>query len=403
MNDSKTFCVLPWIHTHLNTEGDVFPCCVSWNPERSSRAGWLKDNTLEEIFNNDFMRQLRLDMLNGIERPDVCSNCYDREKGGFQSARQGYNSDHQDEDTKQIIASTADDGYVEPRIKSWDIRFSNLCNLKCRTCGPLFSTTWAQEDETANYFKIQAIPEGAEDPLANQYDNVEKLYFAGGEPLIMPEHYKTLKELIKRSKAKNVRIIYNSNLTKLDYNNNDLVQLWKEFDKVVIGASLDAVGARAEYIRHGQPWSNIEKNLKRLMEFKNECPTFDFYISPTVGVLNVTHLPDMHQYLWNNKLMPYINSINFNLLLYPKHYDCRILPNEIKEQTAEKISAHENWLLENGASTHTIKEYANLRNYLMQDIDKKELQNFINVTRAMDKKRNENFNSVFEEYTEIGI
>jgi len=111
----------------------------------------------------------------------------------------------------------------------------------------------------------------------------------------------------------------------------------------------------------------------------------------------------MHQYLWNNKLMPYINSINFNLLLFPKHYDCRILPKSIKEKTVAKISAHEEWLAENGANTHIINEYANLRNYLMQDVDAKELDNFINVTRIMDKKRNEKFNSVFDEYVEIGI
>ena len=86
MKNNKSFCILPWIHTHLNTEGDVFPCCVSWTPQRESRVGWLKDNSLEELFNNDFMKQLRLDMLAGKERPDVCSNCYDREDSGFQSA-----------------------------------------------------------------------------------------------------------------------------------------------------------------------------------------------------------------------------------------------------------------------------------------------------------------------------
>lgn len=118
--DSKVFCILPWIHIHLNTEGDVFPCCVSWTPQRESRIGWLKDNSLEELFNNDFMKQLRLDMLNGKERPDVCSNCYDRERQGFQSARQGYNNNHQDEESQKIVNSTSVDGYVDPKIKSWN-------------------------------------------------------------------------------------------------------------------------------------------------------------------------------------------------------------------------------------------------------------------------------------------
>jgi len=402
IKNNKTFCILPWIHTHLNTEGDVFPCCISWSPERKSRVGWLKDNSLEELFNNDFMKQLRLDMLAGVERPDVCSNCYDRENGGFRSARQGYNLDH--EKDMSIVDSTATDGYVEPKIKSWDIRFSNLCNLKCRTCGPLFSTTWAQEKTEEDYVKLNAIEKGT-DPLEQQYDHVEKLYFAGGEPLIMPEHYKTLKELISRGRAKDIQIIYNSNLTKLDYNKNDLVGLWKEFKSVVIGASIDAVGSRAEYIRNGVPWKTIESNLKRLMEFKNECPTFDFYYSPTVGLLNIAHITDMHRYIYENNLIPNINSINFNLLLYPLHYDMRILPTEIKNDITEKFQLHKKWLISIDAPKETVDKFSNLRQYLNQTVENSNslLEEFITVTKRLDSLRDEDFNMSLPEYKRIGV
>ena len=393
---SKTFCILPWIHTHLNTEGDVYPCCVSWDPTRSSRVGWLKDNSLEELFNNDFMKQLRLDMLAGKERPDVCSSCYNREEGGFRSVRQGYNRDHQ-EDLK-IVDATAEDGYVEPKIKSWDIRFSNLCNLKCRSCGPLFSTTWAQEKQDMDSIKIQAIETGAPDPLEQQYEHVEKIYFAGGEPLIMPEHFKTLNELISRGRAKEIEIIYNSNLTKLDYNNNDLVALWKNFKKVVIGASIDAVGERADYIRNGVPWQTIESNLKRLVEFTKESNNFDFYYSPTVGLMNIHHLTDMHQYLWNNGLMTHIGAFNLNLLLFPKHYDCRVLSNSVKQEIVEKIKLHESWLRSNNAQDTVINEFTNLRNYVIQDADPKERKNLYRTTERLDKLRNESFVKTFPEY-----
>lgn len=402
MKDNKVFCILPWIHTHLNTEGDVFPCCVSWSPERKSRVGWLKDSSLEELFNNDFMKQLRLDMLAGKERPDVCSNCYDREKGGFQSARQGYNLDHKKD--LSVVETTREDGYVEPKIKSWDIRFSNLCNLKCRTCGPLFSTTWAQEKTDEDYVKLNAI-EDSTDPLENQYEHVEKLYFAGGEPLIMPEHYKTLNKLISNGRAKDIQIIYNSNLTKLDYNKNDLISLWKEFRNVVIGASIDAVGSRAEYIRNGISWAQIESNLKRLMVFKEECPTFDFYYSPTVGILNIDHISDMHKYLYENKLITNINAINFNLLLYPLHYDMRILPVNIKDKITEKISLHTDWLSSISAPQETIDKFLSLKSYLNQDMENSNnhLEEFKKVTNSLDLIRGENFNNALPEYKEIGL
>jgi len=120
MKDNKVFCILPWVHTHVNTEGDVFPCCISWSPSRKARIGWLKDSSLEELFNNDFMKQLRLDMLNGVKRDDVCKDCYDREDGGFKSARQGYNKDYANtQEIKDIIDSTNKTGFVEPKIKSW--------------------------------------------------------------------------------------------------------------------------------------------------------------------------------------------------------------------------------------------------------------------------------------------
>lgn len=401
MNNNKVFCILPWIHTHVNTEGDVYPCCISWDAQRKARLGWVKDHTLEELFNSDFMKQLRLDMIAGKARADVCGNCYKREAGGFRSPRIGNNSEYKTSEIQKYIDDTSPDGFVEPLIKSWDIRFSNLCNLKCRSCGVLYSTTWAQEDKSQGIFKIQAIQDDAPDPLENQYSNVNKIYFAGGEPLIMHEHFRTLQELINRDKAKDVKIIYNSNITKLDYGKYNLLEYWKPFKQIVIGASIDAVGDRADYIRNGVPWATIESNLKRLMEFKKECNTFDFYYSPTISLMNAHHIGDMHQYLWNNGLMPHINAITFNLLLHPTHYDCRALTSEVKLKIIEKIKVHEAWLVDNHAQAPTIEQYSNLRSYLEQDVSDKELKTFYQKTIHLDSIRNESFPTTFPEYAEM--
>lgn len=397
--NKNTFCILPWVHTHLNTEGDVFPCCVSWDPDRTARVGWLKDNTLEELFNNDFMKQLRLDMLNGVERNDVCKNCISREIGGFVSARQGYNNDFKDQ-IEHVIKDTRSDGYVTPIIKSWDIRFSNLCNLKCRSCGPLFSTSWAHE-QGLEQTKIFAINDDSIDPLESQYDNVEKIYFAGGEPLIMPEHFRTLNKLIDNGNAKNIQLVYNSNLTKLNYNHHNLLEYWSHFKKIVIGVSIDAIGSRAEYIRHGVAWKHIEDNLKTLITFKEQSQTFDFYFSPTVSILNVYHLCDMHRYLWENKLMPHIDAIMFNMLLAPDHYDCRILPDDIKKIIIEKITEHEKWLTDNRSTGDAITQFLNLKSYLSQEFSTSQLSTFFLKTNILDKTRNENFKETFPEYAKL--
>ena len=117
----------------------------------------------------------------------------------------------------------------------------------------MFSTTWAEEEGIENG-KIYAIPEDVPDPMISQYDNVEKIYFAGGEPLIMPEHFQLLTKLIETGRSKNVTLIYNTNCTILDYKGNNLLDLWKNFKWVNIGASIDAMGTRIEYIRKGTRW-----------------------------------------------------------------------------------------------------------------------------------------------------
>lgn len=397
--NKKTFCILPWIHTHLNTEGDVFPCCISWDTSRKARVGWLKDHTLEELFNNDFMKQLRLDMLNGVRRDDVCSSCITREDNGFSSPRQSYNIDFSD-DVKNVESITKRDGYVDPIIKSWDIRFSNQCNLKCRSCGTLFSSLWAQETKQEQK-TIMPINFDLGDPLANQYQHVEKIYFAGGEPLIMPEHFRTLKELIDRGRAGEIHLIYNTNMTVLNYNQHNLLDYWKHFKNVTIGASIDAIGPRAEYIRHKIPWKTIEQNLKTLMTYTEEYNNVDFYFSPTVGILNIHHLCDMHQYLWNNNLMKYIDSILFNILLYPEHYNCQLLPDSIKLEINEKIDLHILWLASKNASKNTIDQYINLKNYLNEKSTNDMLKVFYSKTVSLDDKRNENFEQTFPEYEEM--
>src|SRR6056300_593430 len=197
----ESFCILPFVHTFLNTEGDVFPCCISWDAERGNLVGYVKDESLEDLFNSPKMKQLRLDFINGKRRPDVCVRCYNSEDNGFPAGRHGNNHDlqHMIED---VISATQEDGYLDPKLKSWDIRFSNLCNLKCRSCGDIYSTTWAKEDADFGINRGQQefkAYEG-EDPLKNQYDNVEKIYFAGGEPLIMPDNYNTLMQYINKER-----------------------------------------------------------------------------------------------------------------------------------------------------------------------------------------------------------
>ncbi len=401
--DNKAFCILPFVHTHLNTEGDVFPCCISWNPDRSTQIGFLKDNTLEELFNSDKMKQLRLDLANGVRRPDFCSGCYSREDNGFVSARHGNNLDYffvQD----KIVASMAEDGYLEPIIKSWDIRFSNLCNLKCRSCGSVYSTTWAQEELKftghSDYTELKSIPEGAPDPLEHQYDNVDKIYFAGGEPLIMPEHFRTLQKIIDSGRAHKVKLLYNTNMTKLNYNRHDLVEYWKQFRNVVLGASIDAMGERAEFIRNGVKWSAIEKNLKTLSDTIQEHRHINIHIAPTVSIMNVHSLTDMHRYFVENKYVPDVNAVVLNMLLGPSYYEIRNLSDKLKDEVKEKVALHCDWLREKNARPDIIESFNSIISYISNDASTDDIAKFVQETRKIDERRGQSFPDTFPEYSQ---
>lgn len=401
--NNKAFCILPFVHSHLNTEGDVFPCCISWDPTRSTQIGFLKDNTLEELFNSDKMKQLRLDLANGIRRPDFCTACYQREDNGFVSARHGNNLDYVDEE-EAIVASMEEDGYLEPIIRSWDIRFSNLCNLKCRTCGSVYSTTWAQEDAKFNNFSeyksIQSIPDGAPDPLEDQYENVDKIYFAGGEPLIMPEHFRVLQKIIDSGRAHKVKLLYNTNMTKLNYNKHDLIEYWKEFKVVVLGASIDAIGERANYIRNGVKWSNIEENLKTLSEAIKKYNNINIHMAPTVSILNVHSLTDTHRYFVEQGYIPSTSSIVLNMLLGPSYYEIKNLPPYLKEEVKEKVRKHLEWLNENNTQYHVVESFESILKYIDNEAPDLDIIKFVTETKRIDKRRNQSFVDTFPEYAD---
>ena len=119
-------------------------------------------------------------------------------------------------------------------------------------------------------------------------------------------------------------------MTKLNYNNNNLVEYWKQFKQVVLGMSLDGMGERAEYIRNGIKWNVIEQNIRTIAEISRENRNISQHISPTVSIMNVYTLPEMHKYFVENSLIPSINSIVLNILLSPSYFELRNLSDDLK-------------------------------------------------------------------------
>lgn len=345
LKDSKTFCIYPWIHLHAYPTGEAYPCCHA--EMRVGEIGNCRKNTLAEIWNSTEQKQLRLDML--TETPNAaCGRCYEQEKSGFFSGRQSANK-HHGHNVDRVSATNNDGTLDQFQMTYWDIRFSNLCNLKCRSCGHIFSSQWYQDqsklvggDWIKNHTVLNYAGQSETDmweQLIPHLDYVEQIYFAGGEPLLMEEHYQILDELVKRGRF-DVRLIYNTNFTHTDLKGKSVFEYWKQFKSVAVGASLDASSQRGEYIRKGTKWLQVEANRREMLEI---CPEVDFYISPTLSIMNAWHLPDFHRELVDKGLIR-AQDLNVNILQDPMYYRLDIAPKEYKDRLREKYQAHIEWL-----------------------------------------------------------
>ena len=396
--DSNTFCMLPWMHIHAYPDGRAYPCCFAFDPYP---VGNLNENSMEEVFNGEKMNQLRQRMLDN-KKSRECLKCYDQEKAGFFSLRLSSNK-HFGHNVP-LVHSTLPDGKADFVMKYWDIRFSNLCNMACRSCGTWFSSNWYEDHKKLTgspppHAKIMKVGRHTNDlweQMLEQFDNTEQFYFAGGEPIIMEEHYRILKELDRR-KMYHVRLIYNTNFSKTKFKDIDVFELWNKFDSVSIGASLDAEGPRAELMRKGTKWEETIANRKRMMEV---CPQVDFYISSTVGLVNSLHVCDFHK-SWVEQGLIKPQDFNFNLLQHPIWQRMDILPPEHKQRVKEKYEEHFAWLKNQDPLTRATKGFESALEWMFATDNQKHLDLFFANTRKYDKMRNEDTLQVFPEWKEL--
>jgi|TARA_B100001093_G_scaffold506357_1_gene565134 MoaA/NifB/PqqE/SkfB family radical SAM enzyme len=396
--ESETFCMLPWMHLHAYPDGRAYPCCFSFD---RYPVGDFNKNSLKEVFNNDKMKEMRRNMLSG-KKCKQCAKCYDQEDSGFFSLRLssnkhfGHNID--------LVNSTQADGTADFVMKYWDIRFSNICNFACRSCGTWFSSNWYEDHikingGPPNHAKIIKVGRKADDmweQVLENIDHAEQFYFAGGEPLIMEEHYRILKELDRR-KAYHIRLIYNTNFSRLKFKDMDVLELWNKFDSVSVGASLDAEGPRAELMRTGTKWEQTINNRKRMMEVS---PKVDFYISSTVSLPNALHVADFHR-SWVEQGLIKPEDFNYNLLQMPTWQRLDILPLEYKEQIKEKYTAHLKWLKDQDHLTRASKGYESALDWMYKKDNTQHLQWFFERTKKYDEVRKEKFTDVFPEWKEL--
>lgn len=405
INNSKTFCVFPWNHLHVTPIGTAAPCCIAKSCNDHEGMGDAKTSRLMDLVNSPKMKQLRLDMINGVESSE-CKTCYQHENTNIKSFRQEGLRLYS-EVIEEAVNNTNEDGSVsEFNMKYFDMRFSNLCNFKCRTCGQEYSSQWEQENRKHVQGFDKSFPKGANKALlqdaVDQIKNFKKAYFAGGEPLIMEEHYILLEEMIRQGRT-DLELVYNSNISNLNYKDKDLIGLWKHFEKhIQVYASIDHVRERAEYIRHGTDWGLIEQNIRALRQHDFIKMTMNTVFS----IFNFFTMDQFYQYLMTNNL--YTNrdlAASVYCMSTPHHLSCHSMPEDLKHIGNESLDRAIDLLRANKFPNPHINGLVQARSWALSHdtwLDK-DRYGYTNKVRfrmeieRLDKIRGEKFENVFPE------
>ena len=429
---SNTFCPLPWIHLATRPNGDVRLCCTS----NASGAGIvddkevglvkqdgvnmnLRDHTIEEVWNSDHMRNTRLQMLNGII-PASCRKCFDEESRGIKSKRYWETEVwNQRLDIDSIVAKTDKDGYLPVDIPYFDLRLGNMCNLKCIMCSPHDSSSWIKDwklqypkytdelkkDQIWNpnfdytWYKKSSFLNSVKD----QAHHIRELYFAGGEPLMIPEHYNILEFMVAEGYAKNCVLRYNSNGTEIS---DKLLLLWKHFKEVKFNFSIDAVGKKNDYIRYPSKWDNLVANMHKL---DNTDDNVTVNMACAVQLLNVGSLVELAEWKQDqnfNKInqAPYgAGVIGLHLVYLPSYLNIKVLPKDVKEMISKSISTFANNYNTTEFKTNKYgkERWLGLIDYMNSEDWSHKLPSAIEYLEISDSNRNLNFRETFIELKDI--
>jgi hypothetical protein len=369
MNNQRpeTLCMAPWTHTYVSPQTERRMCCASREPAQSfqqyidteSGTGEYSPLTLEQHWNSEHMRSVRVRMIRGETLPEceVCNNKL-------------LNTDvyrdyfwHMFGDKYVQVMSTTDwnTGHYNGKPISWDYRFSNLCNFKCRMCGDMLSSSWETEQrqhnminwaDPKNNWQLPAVREKITEFQDQQIEQefaqavedgrIEEVYWVGGEPLMYEQHWRYMKRIIELGNGKQVYARYNTNLSRVDYRGVNLFRdILENIRDYQICASLDGTGTIGEYIRTGLSYSSWLENFKQGLAVSRHRRQMRIDFTLTLpGLFEVENIQALADQLGVDILAKVVFSFSPDILLSPL-----ALPRELLNTEVDRLATN----LPNGA------------------------------------------------------
>lgn len=419
---SSTFCALPWVHVATETNGTMRLCCASntkgivSNNKNKGTQVTLDTTTITKEWNNEYYKNIRNEMLCGNE-PIDCAKCFEQEKIGIVSKRLWETKEWIDTINVTNLSDVA-----EPPIYL-DLRLGNTCNLKCTMCSPKDSSQWVKDYKELTIKNKKLVPwdkkqnnqfwfrSDFKDDLHKLIPNLKQVLFAGGEPLMIPEHKEFVQEVINLGYSKNIILKYNTNGVLVD---DEIIDIWKQFKQVKVSVSLDGIYERGEYIRYPMSWGEMYNSLKLL---DNTPDNIDVNIAVTVQILNIKHLIEFAKWKiqerFNKVNLEFIEEeqigggiFNMHLLYTPTFLSIQALPKEDKEKIRQDFLNFKEWLVERIDSSFWSnpvgwQKWDSILNYMDMQDRSELLPSFKQYIKNLDHIRNTKAATVFPELSHL--
>ena len=362
-NRPETLCMAPWTHTYLSPQTERRMCCASREDAQNfeqyidTKAGTGKyiPITLDEHWNSDHMKSVRRRMMAGETLPE-CSVCNDKLLNT--DVYRSYFNQMFAHKYYSIWETTDDTGHTTTKPVSWDYRFSNLCNFKCRTCGDMLSSAWETEQRQHNNVNWanpknnwmkpdvrQQISKFQDTQIEKEFSDaveahqVEEVYWVGGEPLMYEQHWKYMKRIVDLGDGKNVYARYNTNLSRINYRGINLyTDILSGLQDWQICASLDGTGPIGEYIRTGlnyETWvGNFKEGLKTVTNDRQMRIDFTLTLP---GMFEVKEMDKLAYDLDSEILAKVIFSFTPDIIMSPLALPRKLLESWIDDIIESKL------------------------------------------------------------------